>query len=380
MVRILEIAGMTFVFILIFLSYLIAVFGLITGWIKAIAQPVAGVMKEKFISVIIPFRNEEKTIGHLIHDLQHQEYPRDKFEVVLINDHSEDSSVGVINEELRGPISAKLLNNAAHGKKSALTKGIRHAIGTIVVTTDADCRVKPGWIRSINNSFSDESIKMTFGAVRLETDHSLFSKMQALEFSTLIGSGASTAAFGFPTLCNGANLAFTKDAFTETGGYDGNEYIASGDDEFLMRKIEAKYSNGIRFNNNPENVVTTYPQKTLDSFLSQRIRWAGKWRHHDGTNSKLLAVYVFLFHLSVMMLPFFVLMGDISVYVMLGLLVAKAVVEFLFLRQVSSWLTVPWHGLSFFLLQLVYSVYAVGVAVTALFKKTAWKGRALTTP
>lgn len=378
MLRILEIAGMTFVFILIFLSYLIAVFGLITGWIKAIAQPIEGVVKEKFISVIIPFRNEEKTIGHLIHDLQQQEYPRDKFEVILVNDHSEDGSVNVINEGLRGPISAKLMNNAANGKKSALTKGIRHAIGTIIVTTDADCRVKPGWIRSINNSFSDESIKMTFGAVKIQADHSLFSRMQALEFSSLIGSGASTAAFGFPTLCNGANLAFTKDAFTQTGGYDGNEHVASGDDEFLMRKIEANYSNGIRFNNNLENLVTTYPQKTLNSFLSQRIRWAGKWKHHDGTNSKLLAVYVFLFHLSVMILPFFVLMGDISVYVMLGLLVAKASVEFFFIRQVSSWLNVPWHGLSFILLQLVYPAYAVGVAVTALFKKPSWKGRALT--
>jgi poly-beta-1,6-N-acetyl-D-glucosamine synthase len=380
MLRILEIAGMTFIFILIFLSYLIAVFGLITGWIKAVAQPVPGVAKEKFISVIIPFRNEEKTIGQLIHDLQQQEYPRDKFEVILINDHSEDNSVNAINEELRGPISAKLMNNTAHGKKSALTEGIGYAIGTIIVTTDADCRVKKGWIRSINNSFSDESIKMTFGAVRIEAGNALFGNMQALEFSSLIGSGASTTAFGFPTLCNGANLAFTKDAFTATGGYEGNEHIASGDDEFLMRKIEATYSNGIRFNNSSENVVTTYPQKTINSFLAQRIRWAGKWRHHDGTNSKLLAVYIFLFHLSVMLLPFFVIMGDISAYIMLGLLLAKALVEFLFLRQVSSWLLVPWHWLSFFLLQLVYPIYAVGVALAALFKKTAWKGRALTSP
>lgn len=378
--RILEIAAMTFVFILIFLSYIVAVFGLITGWIKAIAQPVAGVVKEKFISVIIPFRNEENTIGHLIHDLQQQEYPRDKFEVILINDHSEDSSVVAINEELRGPISAKLLNSTEQGKKPALTKGIRHAVGSIVVTTDADCRVNPGWIRSVNNSFSEESTKMTFGAVRIETDNTLLGTLQAIEFSSLIGSGASTAAFGFPTLCNGANLAFTKDAFTETGGYDGNEHVASGDDEFLMRKIEAKYPDGIRFNNNPESVVTTHPQKTLEDFLSQRIRWAGKWKHHDGTNSKLLAVYVFLFHLSVIMLPFFVLMGDIPVYVMLGLLVAKGLVEFFFLRQVCRWLVVRWHGLSFILLQLVYPVYAVGVAVTALYKKPCWKGRALTTP
>lgn len=378
--RILEIAGMTFIFILIFLSYLIAVFGLITGWIKAMAQPIAGVVKEKFISVIIPFRNEHLTIGRLIQDLHQQEYPRDKLEVILINDHSEDNSMDVVNENLRGSIQAKLINSTGHGKKAALTNGIQHATGTIIVTTDADCRVKPGWIRSVNNSFSNEFVKMTFGAVRIEANRSLFSNMQALEFLSLIGSGISTAAFGFPTLCNGANLAFTKDAFTETGGYDGNEHIASGDDEFLMRKVEAMYANGIRFNNNPENVVTTYPQITISNFLSQRIRWAGKWRHHDGTNSKLLAVYVFLFHLSVIMLPFFVLMGDISVYVMLGLMLAKALVEFFFLWQVSTTLRVPWHGLSFLLLQLVYPVYAVGVAVVALVKKTSWKGRALTFP
>lgn len=370
---------MTFVFILIFLSYLVTVFGLITGWIKAIAQPIAGVTKEKFISIVIPFRNEEHTIGQLINDLQLQEYPHDKFEVILMNDHSEDSSVVSINEALRGPISAKLMNNAAHGKKSALAKGIRHAVGSIIITTDADCRLKPGWLRSINNSFTDDTVKMTFGPVRIESDHTVFSTMQAIEFSSLIGSGAATAAFGFPTLCNGANLAFTKDAFTETGGYDGNEHIASGDDEFLMRKIEAKYPNAIRFNNNPDSIVTTHAQKNLQSFLAQRIRWAGKWKYHDGTNSKLLAVYVFLFHLLVMTLPFFVLMGDISVYIMLGLLVAKALVEFFFLHRVSRWLGVSWHAFSFLALQFLYPLYAVGVALVALFKKPAWKGRALTT-
>jgi biofilm PGA synthesis N-glycosyltransferase PgaC len=371
---------MTFVFILIFLSYLVAVFGLITGWMKAMAQPAAGVVKEKFISVIIPFRNEEGTIGDLIEDLQQQEYPRDKFEVILINDYSEDASVSVINEALRGPISAKLLNNASQGKKSALTKAIRHAVGTIIITTDADCRVRPGWIRAVNNSFSDESIKMTFGPVKIEGDSTTFSKMQSLEFSSLIGSGAATAAFGFPTLCNGANLAFTKDAFTETGGYDGNEHVASGDDEFLMRKIEARYSNAIRFINNPESIVTTHPKETLNSFINQRVRWAGKWRHHDGTNSKLLAVYVFLFHLSVILFPFFVIMGDISVYVMLGLLIVKAVVEFFFLKPVCSWLGIRWNWFSFLVLQLFYPLYAVGVAIAGLFRNPSWKGRTLTTP
>lgn len=378
MSRILEIAGMTFVFIIIFLSYLVVVFGLITGWIKAMAVAVPGVVKEKFISVIVAFRNEEKAIGNLISDLQQQEYPRDKFEVILINDHSEDNSVSVINESLRGPISSKLMNNASPGKKSALTKGIRHSIGTIMVTTDADCRMETGWLRSINNSFYDDTIKMTFGPVKFQEDGTVFQSMQAIEFASLIGSGAATAAFGFPTLCNGANLAFTKDVFTETGGYEGNEHIASGDDEFLMRKIEAKYPGSIRFNSHRDSLVATAPQKTLISFLNQRLRWAGKWRYHDGTNSKLLAVYIFLFHLTVIVLPFFVLMGDVSVYVLIGLLLAKAAIEFFFLRPICRWLGIRWRWISFIVLQLTYPLYAVGVALAALFKTPFWKGRPLT--
>lgn len=371
---------MTFVFIIIFLSYLVAVFGLITGWISATGKTTPGAVKDKFISVIIPFRNEERSIGQLISDLQQQEYTREKFEVILINDHSEDSSVSVINDALRGPVSARLLNNASHGKKSALTKGIRHAEGEIIVTTDGDCRVGRGWLRSINNSFYDESVKMSFGPVKFQTDHTVFSRMQAIEFASLIGTGAATAAFGFPTLCNGANLAFTRDAFTATGGYDGNDHIASGDDEFLMRKIEAVYPDSIRFNNSPDSIVTTVSQKTLIDFLNQRLRWAGKWRYHDGTNSKLLAIFIFLFHLSVIVLPLFVLVGDISLYVMLGLLGAKALVEFFFLRPVCTWLGIRWHGLSFVILQFIYPVYAVGVAVAAWFKAPFWKGRPLTSP
>lgn len=369
---------MAFVFILIFLSYFVMVFGLITGWIKAISQPAPGIVKENFISVVIPFRNEEQTIGNLIDDLQQQDYPREKFEVILVNDHSEDKSVNAINEKLRGPIDARLVNNSGYGKKTAITDGINYAQGKVIVTTDADCNLNPGWLRAVNSSFSDESVKMTFGAVRIQSDQTIFSSLQTLEFSSLIGSGASTAAFGFPTMCNGANLAFTKEAFIQTNGYAGNEQIASGDDEFLMRKIEAKFSNSIRFNNNLNSIVTTAPQKTVDGFLLQRVRWAGKWKHHDGTNSKLLAVYVFLFHLSIIILPLFVLMDHISVYILLSLFTAKAVVEYFFLKHVTAWLGITWHWPSFLLLQLVYSFYAVGVAVVALFKTPEWKGRPVT--
>jgi biofilm PGA synthesis N-glycosyltransferase PgaC len=376
MVRISEIAAMSFIFILIFLSYLIGVFGLITGWIKAMGQPTPGIRKDKFISVIVPCRNEEKNIGLLLEDLAAQNYPTDKVEWIVVNDHSEDNTVSIVNEKFRSsPVPGKLINNPGHGKKSALSEAIALAQGKIILTTDADCRVSPNWIRAVNASFRDDSVKMTFGPVRISTDKMLFSSMQAIEFASLIGSGAATAAFGSPTMCNGANLAFRKETFLEVNGYSGNEHVASGDDEFLMRKIEAKYPDSINFNSLSDSIITTLPQVTLREFFQQRARWAGKWKYNEGTNSKILAIYVFLFHLSVIMLPVFVLAGDISVYIMLLLLTAKAIVECIFLRWVSSWLGVRWNWPAFLVLQVVYSFYAVGVALGALVMDLHWKGR-----
>ncbi len=372
---------MSFVFILITLAYMVAVFGLITGWIKAVNRPVPGVQQEAFITVVVPCRNEAQTIGRLLDGLLIQNYPTDKLELIVVNDHSEDHTVNVVHEKLRSSTFTGMLVNAPEpGKKAALTKGILAAKGKIIITTDADCLPGPDWVRSVNSAFQSESVKMVFGPVRMRSANdqpaTLFAEMQSIEFSSLIGSGAATAAFGFPTMCNGANLAFRKTVFSELNGYEGNTHIASGDDEFLMRKVEAAYSAAaIRFNAVREAIVTTTPQPTAEDFFQQRIRWAAKWKHHEGTNSKLLAVAVFLFNLSMMVLPVFVLMGDVSAYIMVACLLAKATTEYFFLVRVHRWLGNRWRWPAFVLWQVVYAGYAVGVALAALFSKPVWKGR-----
>ena len=205
----------------------------------AIFQPTKNTLQPK-ISLIIPARNEETNIGKLLAALSNQSYPKELTEIIVVDDHSTDNTATIVQQFPFAKL-IQLKEDAINSyKKKAIEKGIAEATGELIVTTDADCNVNPGWLRAINSSFSDESVKMSFGAVRIQSDQTIFSRLQALEFSSLIGSGASTAAFGFPTMCNGANLAFTKEAFLQTNGYTGNEQIASGDDEFLMRKIEAK--------------------------------------------------------------------------------------------------------------------------------------------
>lgn len=369
---------MIVVFFLIFVLYFGLLKVLYTGFVRTIEhRNEKSSIDIRFISVIVPFRNEAQSITNVLKDLLAQQYPVDKFEILLVNDHSEDNSMASAETILQASAFSNFtfIQPAAFGKKSAITEGVKQATGHIIVTLDADCRVGTNWLQSIHSMFDADKIKMVFGPVRIEPNSSLFSKMQAIEFSSLIGSGAASMAYGIPTMCNGANFAFRKGVFQEVGGYEGNEHIASGDDEFLMRKIAKKFPGGIKFNHYNEGIVTTAAQRSLFAFMVQRIRWAGKWRNHQDVKSRVLALFIFLFHTMLLVAPFFVL-HDRFLFTMLGvLLICKAIIEYRFLRIVNFWLNVRWSWPAFILLQLTYSLYAIVTALAALFIKPNWKGR-----
>jgi poly-beta-1,6-N-acetyl-D-glucosamine synthase len=347
-----------------------------TGWVKVLQSAPQHTNEVEFISVIIPVRNEEKTIGKVLDDLARQHYPTDKFEIIVVNDHSEDDTLKAVERHATALSSAKLtiVESLAHGKKAALAEGIAIAKGNIIVTTDADCRVKPRWLASINQTFNGPDVNMVAGPVVVAQQKTLFSKLQSVEFASLIGTGAATIAYNKPTMCNGANLAFRKKVFIDVNGYTGNEHIASGDDEFLMRKVQAKFPGSIRFNNNSGGIVSTSPKVTLMEFIDQRLRWAGKWKHNGDVKTRLLALFIFMFHLTVLSVPLLFLLGQIKAYA-LGLLLGKVIMEYLFLIRVTSWLLIPWHWPSFILWQVLYSFYAVSIGLFSVFRRPRWKGR-----
>src|SRR5690606_2091267 len=145
---------------------------------------------QSYISVIVPVRNEAHTITRLLNTLSKQDYAAENFEVLVINDHSSDKTEEVVKAWTKEnpEISVTLLNQNAehHGKKAALACGIAHAKGEIMVTTDGDCVVQPGWLSSIAYAFSPQ-VKLLVGAVRLRDDRSWLSKLQLVEFASLIG-------------------------------------------------------------------------------------------------------------------------------------------------------------------------------------------------
>ena len=354
----------------IFVVYFLILLALLAGWKKAMtASPGDLSQKDILVSVVIPVRNEEFTIGTLLNDLSRQDYRN--FEIIVVNDDSEDETLWAVSQsQLK---NLQVVHSKGKGKKAAITAGVRAARGSIIVTTDADCSVPASWLRLIRLWFIDSKVVMAFGGVRMEGSGSFFDSLQTIEFSSLIGSAAATAALGAPTMCNGANLAFRKNVFLEVKGYEGNSDIPSGDDEFLMRKIKDRYPEGISFIGSTDAVVTTRTQPDPHAFLNQRLRWASKWRYNTSRLAQGLAVLVVIFQLAFVLNWFFLFSS--SILAALFLICIKMILEAAFLLQVCHFLGSRWKWAAFFGLQLVYPFYVTGVGIASFFQPFEWKHR-----
>lgn len=254
------------------------------------------------VAVIVPARNEEGRAGLCIADIVAQDYPPDLLEIILVNDHSEDGTVAEALAAGQGHPGFRVVHlEAVQGpayKKAAVALGIAESKGALLMTTDADCRMGPDWVRSMAAHFSERT-GMVSGPVEL-TGRRIFQELQALEFMGLIAVGSGAIGAGNPTMCNGANLAYRREAFEEAGGFEGIDHIASGDDELLMHKIASQTDWEVAFAKEKKAVVRTRALESLSAFAAQRVRWVSKSRAYE--RSSITGTLV-LSYLAILGLP-----------------------------------------------------------------------------
>ena len=255
----------------------------------------------EFVSIIIPFRNEKENILANLKSIESQLYPVEKFEVIYVDDFSEDNSVELLKKNVRrNNISVLSVPNDfsinAH-KKRAVRYGIENAKGNIIVTTDADCVHNEEWLKSLMQSF-DSVTGFVSGPVEFETDNSLFSEFQKLEFAGLVLCGAGLIGAGHPTICNAANIAYRKKVFDEVGGFNDQMNLSSGDDELLMQKIFRDSDFKVKFCIDKKTIVKTSANKTLSDFYQQRKRWASKGLFYNDKSLVLKLILIYSFYVG----------------------------------------------------------------------------------
>lgn len=344
-------------------------------WLRCPAEKITDTTPVTGISVIIPARNESTSITACLEALSRQNFPHNLFEVILVDDHSGDDTVAraaAFQQQL--PLTIISLNNAdGQGKKAALTKGIAAARFELLVTTDADTFAGADWLKTIASCYERTQARMIIAPVLYEAS-GFFGSLQALEIAGLALVTGASAAAGKPMLANGANLAYTRTVFRETGGFSGDGY-ASGDDVLLLQRVLEKYPGGVHFLKSPAAVVYTRPLRSLNAFFNQRKRWASKFRAFRMPLLKYTAFTVFLVNLLILLFGAGICFSATLIGPFVALVALKIVIDFLLLSLAASFFRRTDLLLVFFAALPLYSFYVVVTAAGALGGHFTWKGR-----
>ncbi len=323
------------------------------------------------VSVIVACRNEEENLSSLLDSISLQDYPRDLYEVIIVDDNSDDRTFNIAGGYTRSG-NLTVIHNQGKGKKEAIRSGIEVSTGTLIITTDADCSMGTGWIKTIAAFREKYNPDMIICPVILEERPGFFGKFQSLEFLGLQGVTAGTALRGNAVMCNGANLAFTKETYLK---YMDNLHpgLVSGDDIFLLHNLKKDHQSNILWLESSDAVVTTASSSTLWSYLSQRKRWISKAGVYDDSLTIMTGIIVFvaaMLQLAVLVSLFF--NSDfIALFAVVFLL--KSIPDYLILKNTSARygkeFLMPW----FIPAQLIYPVYVLCVVLRGLIPQKEWK-------
>jgi cellulose synthase/poly-beta-1,6-N-acetylglucosamine synthase-like glycosyltransferase len=343
------------------------------------------------VTVVVVARNEENRIQPLLDSLVQQQYPRHLLECMVVDDHSEDGTVALVESySNRGIRLLRLADvpsdlQGTSPKKQGITQAIQETSGSLIITTDADCKMGPNWIASIVARYEKDRPDMLVMPVRMHGGRGLAAVFQTLDFMMLQAITAAFHGLKKPVLCNGANLAYTREVFESAGGFAGNSHLASGDDLFLLHKITSMPTRKVGYHLSDEALVDTLPESGWIAFFRQRIRWGSKTRHYrDG---KLLPVLIFVFLYNLILLAWMTMcvydcfqsdepgyrmrtvLGigfGIKMMAELSLMIPAA--RFFNLRKTMIW---------FPFMQPLHIGYTVFAGILSQFRTFKWKGRRL---
>jgi cellulose synthase/poly-beta-1,6-N-acetylglucosamine synthase-like glycosyltransferase len=353
-------------------------------WIRQL-QPFAAIellpVATRF-SIVIPARNEAENIEACVLSVLQQNYPTHLFEVIVVDDYSTDATAAIVQKLAQKHLNLSVISmqtlepqTTNSYKKKAIETAIAHANGDWIICTDADCTIPQTWLRSYDAVVQEQQPVFIAGPVFFTHNGTFLSAFQALDFLSLQGITAAAVSAGFHSMCNGANLAYSKTAFYQVDGFKNIDHIASGDDMLLMHKLKQQFPQKIAYLYSQSATVFTKPMLTWKAFINQRIRWASKTVYYQDKNVFWVLMLVLAVNTG--------LLGSILLaafwwtwlpYVLLLVLI-KTIVELSFMQQIARFANSTALLIWFPIMQPFHITYTVLAAFWGMAGKYEWKGR-----
>ena len=245
------------------------------------------------VSVIICAKNEADNLKVFLPSIIEQKYP--EFEIVLINDSSNDTTLEVIehfanlHENIK-VVDVKSTEAFWGNKKYALTLGIKASTHDYLLFTDADCKpLSKYWIKEMIAHFNNEkSIVLGYGAYA-KIKKSFLNKLVRFETVVTAINYFSFALVGYPYMGVGRNLAYNKKEFFKANGFINHIKVRSGDDDLFINQVATPENTAISLSQ--ESFTVSKPKTTYTAWFKQKRRHVSTAKHYKPKHKILLGLH-----------------------------------------------------------------------------------------
>lgn len=325
-----------------------------------------------YVSIIVPARNEENNIINCLDSLCKSDYPTEKYEIIVVNDRSTDTTQQLVKNYILLKSNIRLINikneneKLVAGKPGAVDLGIKSAQGDYILMTDADCEVNSKWITSIVKTFQEKKSDL-IAAFTLVKHKRFFDKYQAVEWVMTHTMASGGIGFKFPLGCFGNNLAIRKEMYFKLGGYSNIEFSVT-EDLALLQAVH-KANGHIDYICNKDSTVRTLPIGSFKDYLKQRKRWA--------IGGKKLGWKAVLFVITSLLIWITALLSlAIGNYLLGGIILLLKIIADAVL-VIPSILTVKEKSLLIYVLpaNILFLVTELILPFLIISKKVEWKGQ-----
>lgn len=225
------------------------------------------------VSVIICARNEEDNLREFLPKVLEQDYPN--FEVIVVNDASEDNTSQVLDDFAKLYPHLYVTNmpndiNIISRKKLAVTVGVKAAKNELLLMTDADCYpASKDWIRSMVSNVTD-GIEFVVGYGDYITERSIVNRLITYDTLFIAMQYMGFALRGKPYMAVGRNFLYRKSTFYKYKGFAGHLHIVSGDDDLLINKAGNATNTAVA--TRAESKTMSVAEPTMSKWLLQKSR------------------------------------------------------------------------------------------------------------
>ncbi|NSW94293.1 MAG: glycosyltransferase [Bacteroidales bacterium] len=241
------------------------------------------------VSVIICARNEEKNLKEHLPAILEQDYP--DYEVIVVNDCSEDGTYNVLGEYLQRYPRLRVSNLSkdpkfTHNKKFAQFIGVKAAKNEFLLFTDADCKpVSDKWIEKMSSAFKKDT-ELVLGYGGYMSRKGLLNKYIRYDTLMIAMQYFGMAIRKIPYMGVGRNLAYRRDLFFRNRGFGSHSHLNSGDDDLFVNSVATFRNTAVEFR--PEAHTRSVPSATFASWFSQKSRHLTTARYYKLTHKILL--------------------------------------------------------------------------------------------